>query len=158
MLAQFDGVSTGEEVEERLAPTRDSTEPEQPESSGGLIHADDLPRASEALATLFPADQPEEQPETPDVLLRDGAEEKVPLPLPEQPPQRKRRGLFSWLFSSSDTKDKQPDKIAVETRASVSKKSEAGATPKSQLIPEATTDVAVGTDEAACALITSANQ
>ena len=149
MLAQFDGVSAGEEVEERLAPTRDRTEPEQPESSGGLIHADDLPRASEALATLFPEDQPEEQAETPDVLLRYGAQEKVPLPLPEQPPQRKRRGLFSWLFSSSDTKDKQPDKMAVEARASVSKESEAGATPESQLIPEATKDVAVGTDEAA---------
>lgn len=109
MLSQFDGVSTGEEVEEQLAPTQESSAPQQSESVGGLIHAEELPRASEALAELFPEEAAGRSTD-------DGAVKDVPrnyetlesgdLDLEERPARLKRRSVFSRLFRAKDSKKK----------------------------------------------------
>ncbi len=110
MLSQFDGVSTGADVEEELAPTQEDPESQQPESTSGLIHAEELPRATEALAELFPEQVAEESADTADVSPVEAPPEQSDFQ-PLDPPRPKRRGIFSWLFRSSASK-REPEEIS----------------------------------------------
>jgi uncharacterized protein YjbI with pentapeptide repeats len=104
MLSEFEGVSTGEEVEEQLAPTQEGAEPQQPESAGGLIRAEELPRATEVLAELFPEEAFEETPATGDAPPVEEASENSRLQAEEPPPKLKGRGMLSWLFRFKNSK------------------------------------------------------
>jgi uncharacterized protein YjbI with pentapeptide repeats len=109
-MSQFDGVSTGADVEEELAPTQEDPESRQPESTSGLIHAEELPRATEALAELFPEQVVEESADTADVSPVEASPEPSDFQ-PLDPPRPKRRGIFSRLFRSRTSKS-EPEEIS----------------------------------------------
>jgi len=105
-MSQFDGVSTGEEVEEQLAPT-EGAEAQQPEPVGELIHAEDLPRAAEALAELFPEEAPEENAGGQEVPHNQPTVENNAPQVDEQQPQPKKHNMFSRLFHFKHSKDER---------------------------------------------------
>jgi len=95
-------------------PTRESVA-SGTKSAADLIHAQELPPATEALAELFPEPVPEEgagnEASPQDEAARgDGRVELLEL---ESVP--KRRGLFSWLFRSKDSQEppKASERIAL---------------------------------------------
>jgi uncharacterized protein YjbI with pentapeptide repeats len=106
VLSQFDGVPTGEEVEEQVAPTEERAAPEQSESGSGLIRAEELPRASEALAELFPEEAAGDAVESTSAPRDDNTADGE-WGLEGRLARTKRRGVFSWLFRAKDSKKEQ---------------------------------------------------
>ncbi len=93
-------------------PTREG-ETEQAKSGAGLIHAQQLPPATEALAELFPEAAPEEAAGNEAPPEDEGGHEDPRLELLELEPAPKWRGLFSWLFRSKEPQEpsKAPDRV-----------------------------------------------
>jgi len=97
------GVSPGEEAEEPPVPTQEG-ETEQTKSGAGLIHAQQLPPAMEALAELFPEPASEEAAGN-EAPPQEGTHKDPRLELLELEPAPKWRGLFSWLFRSRESQE-----------------------------------------------------
>jgi uncharacterized protein YjbI with pentapeptide repeats len=112
-------VSSGEEVEEQAVHAQEGAGSEQPASGDRLIHAEELPPAKETLAELFPEPKTQEKTETEDTPNDEGA-------LREPDPTPKRRGLFSWLFRSRDSR-KEEENPSQAPAASRVPRSEGGA-------------------------------
>ena len=83
-------------------------------SGAGLIHAQELPPATEALAELFPEAVPEETVGIEAPSKDEGAPENDRVELLKLEPVPKRRGLFSRLFGSKDSQEpsQAPEPVA----------------------------------------------
>ena len=103
MVFRFRGVWSDEEVDEPPVLDRESRS-HQPGSAGGLIHAEELPAAAEALAELFPDGAPEATAGVEDTPKDERAPEGGSPPPLQAEPAAKRRGIFSWLFHLRDSK------------------------------------------------------
>jgi uncharacterized protein YjbI with pentapeptide repeats len=108
----FQGVSSGDEVEEQRAPTQEGERSQPPRSGGHLIHAEQLPRATKALAELFPEGAPEDRTETATTPSHQPPLEHTSLQTEIQP---RRRGLFSRLFRSKDYEQKGDSPIGEQS-------------------------------------------
>jgi uncharacterized protein YjbI with pentapeptide repeats len=113
VLSPSHGVSSDEEAAEQPVPARQGARSPSTEMEGGLIHAEQLPPATETLAELFPGGTPEGKAETEDTAKVEGTREGDSLELLELDAAPKRRGMFSWLFRFQDLKK---DKAASKTR------------------------------------------
>jgi len=116
VLSLSRGVSSGEDVEEQSVPIGEHPASEQARPGAGLIHAQELPPATEALAELFPDARPEETAgivEAPPKDNDEGVREDGRVELVELEPTPKWRGLFSWLFRSKDSQEpsKAPEQV-----------------------------------------------
>ena len=143
-MSPFHGVSSGEEVEEQLAVNQEGAESRRPESAAGLIHAEELPRAADVLAELFPEEAPEGEVESARASQDQAGQEEARPPIPEPQPQLKRRGIFSRLFRSRDfDEERTTAQTPVQSPASDSAASKISPTRESQGNPGSTTAVNV---------------
>jgi uncharacterized protein YjbI with pentapeptide repeats len=138
----FHGVSSSEEVEEQPTPAQEGEGSQSPRSGGNLIHAEQLPAATEALAELFPEGAPEEKTKTETTPCEKVALEHSSLQIEIQPTTR-RRGLLSWLFRSKDSRKRQKGEphVGEQDRSELPERSATGGpeghaeTPPSAAIP-----------------------
>jgi uncharacterized protein YjbI with pentapeptide repeats len=108
-VSAFHGVSSGEEIGEQPVPAGENARSQQP-GSGGLIHAEQLPAATEALAELFADRAPEHKAALERAANHDGAREDSSSPRVDLEPAPQRRGLFSRLFRSKHSKKQEKQK------------------------------------------------
>jgi len=96
-----------------------------------LIHAEQLPAATEALAELFPDRAPEQTAGIEDTAKEEGSPESSCPQLQEQErePAPKRRGLLSRLFRSKDS-EKEDEKTQLADRRMPSPLPELGRIPE----------------------------
>ncbi|HXW61635.1 MAG TPA: pentapeptide repeat-containing protein [Candidatus Acidoferrales bacterium] len=113
MLSPTHGVSSDEEAAEQPVPARQGARSPSPGIASGLIHARQLPPATETLAELFPTGAPEEKTEIEDTAKVEGTRQSDSLEVLELEAAPKRRGMFSWLFRFQDLKK---EKAASKTR------------------------------------------
>lgn len=137
MPSLFNRVLQGEDVEERATPVEEPADTSHAENSTGLIRADELPSAANAMAELFsegassaseegraaeaPGEMEAAQPEV--------SEPKEPRLKLQQ--SKKRRGIFSWLFGSGDS---EPE-LTPTAPESAAPAAETITTPKSDNYP-----------------------
>jgi len=102
----------GDEVEERPAnppEAGEAAEAHRPDSSTGLIRAEELPSAAAALADLFPEEESAEKdssgatPEAGQASVVVAVETQPTAA--ESPLPKKRRGIFSWFCTPKDSED-----------------------------------------------------
>lgn len=126
-----------------MVRTEERAGPEQSESGSELIHAKELPRASETLAELFPEEAVDSTSAPRDDSAADGEFE-----LEERLTRPKRRGVFSWLFRAKDSNEKPEPVQKPLDEPPLSVSADLGTGPrKESAAPEAVPPVAAVAEE-----------
>lgn len=114
MSSLFHRLLPGDEVEEqRPAPAQEPAEAPRPEAAAGLINAEELPSAADALAELFPEEPPAATAESEAAPTDEVVREEVHPAVQESQPLPKRRGILSWLFGSRDSSESADQSLAI---------------------------------------------